>query len=248
MTLLPILLSEGFSLKVSAGDNVAAGQVIAEGQTSIQEETLHLAHDLKLVPQKALKTLKKNLGDSVAEGEVLAAKKSLLSTKQIISKFSGIIVRIDAESGDVIIRLNSGAQNVKTILSPVAGVVESVDKEKIVLKTDKEALVALDGIGGEAEGEIEYLPDSDETKLGVEVKGKILLTKSIDKVYVFKTIGLEAAGIVTENLEDIDFVDLEEKKVRMPILEVSEEDFKKLVKDNTKKLFLFGKNKSIIIQ
>jgi hypothetical protein len=248
MTLLPILLSEGFSLKVSAGDKVAAGQVIAEGQTSVQEETLHLAHDLKLVPQKALKTLKKNLGDSVSVGEVLATKKTLLSSKQIVSKFSGIIARIDAESGDVVIRVTGGTQNLKTIVSPVDGVVDLVDNGKVILKTDKETLMAVDGIGLEAEGEIEYLPDSDETKLGVEVKGKILLTKSIDKVYVFKTIGLEAAGIITENLEDIDFVDLEEKRVRMPILEVSEEDFKKLTKVGAKKLYLFGKNKSIIIQ
>ena len=59
--------------------------------------------------------------------------------------------------------------------------------------------------------------------------------------------GLEAAGVITEKLEDIDFVDLEEKKVRMPIMEVNEEDFKKLVKEKDKNIYLFGKNKSIII-
>jgi len=89
--------------------------------------------------------------------------------------------------------------------------------------------------------------DSDETKLDAEIKGKILLTKSIDKLYVFKTIGLEAVGIITQELEGIDFVDLEEKQVKMPVLEVSEEDFRKLVKEKDKKIYLFGKNKSIII-
>jgi hypothetical protein len=74
-----------------------------------------------------------------------------------------------------------------------------------------------------------------------------LLAKSIDKLYVFKTIGLEATGIVTEKLEGIGFVNLEEKQVKMPVLAVSEEDFGKLIKEKDKKLYLFGKNKSIII-
>jgi hypothetical protein len=246
MTLLPILLPEGFSLKVSAGDKIAAGQILAEGQEKGKEEVIHIAHEFKLVPQKIIKTLKKNLGDSVAVGEVLAIKKSLLGSQTIISEFSGIIIKIDETSGDLIIRVSGGGE-IKTINSPTVGVVDSCTEGKIILKTDKEALLALDGIGGEAEGAIEYLVDSDETKLDASIKGKILLTKAIDKVYVFKTVGLEAMGIITEKLEDVDFVDLEEKKVRMPVLEVSEEDFKKLVKEKDKNVYLFGKNKSIII-
>jgi len=247
MILLPILLPEGFSLKVSVGDKIAAGQVLAEGQEKGHEEIVHLAHELKLVPQKAIKALKKNLGDSISAGEVLAVNKSLLSSAKIISEFSGIIIRVDETSGDLIIRVSGGGQNLKTLNSPVAGVVDSCDSQKVVLKTDKEVILALDGIGGEAEGAIEYLADSDETKLDAEIKGKILLTKGIDRVYVFKTIGLEAAGIITERLEGIDFVDLEEKNVKMPVLEVSEEDFKKLIKERQKNVYLFGKNKSIII-
>jgi hypothetical protein len=246
MTLLPILLSEGFSLKVSAGDKVEAGQILADGQGKASEQIIHLAHDLKLVPQKALTYLKKHLGDSVSIGDVLADKKSLLGSHKIISQFSGIITKVDEVSGDLIIRVIGGG-NTKTVISPVEGIVESCSGEKIILKTDSQAIIAVDGVGGEGEGEIEYLTDSDETKLDSSIKGKILLTKGIDKVYVFKTIGLEAAGIVAQSLEGIDFIDLEEKKVRIPILEVNEEDFNKLIKEKGKNIYLFGKNKSIII-
>jgi len=246
MTLLPILLSEGFSLKVSAGDKVEAGQVLAEGQGKASEIIVHLAHDLKLVPQKAISSLQKHLGDSVLVGDVLASKKSLLGSQAVISEFSGTVTKIDETSGDLTIRVSS-AGNLKTLNSPVNGVVDTCDKQKIVLKTDKEAIIAIDGVGGEAEGEIEFLADSDERKLDASVKGKILLTKDIDKIYVFKTIGLEAAGIVAQDLIDVDFVDLEEKRVRLPILQVSEEDFKKLAKEKQRNIYLFGKNKSIII-
>jgi hypothetical protein len=247
MTLLPILLPEGFSLKVSAGDKIAAGQILAEGQGNVHEEIIHLAHELKLVPTRAISCLRKNLGDSVNAGDVLAANKSLFSHKQIISEFSGIIIRIDGENGDVVIRVSGGAQNLKTVTSPVDGEIDSCENGKVVLKTDKQAILAIDGVGGEATGLIEYLVDSDETKLNSDIKGKILLTKDIDKVYVFKTIGLEAAGIITQELVGIDFIDLEEKHVRMPVLKVSEGDFKKLVKDKDKNIYLFGKNKSIIV-
>ena len=247
MTLLPILLQEGYTLKVSAGDKVAVGQILAEGQGNFHEITIHLAHELKLVPKRVIKTLKKNLGDSVAAGDVLAVKKSLMGSQSVLSEFSGIITKVDEISGDIVIRVFGGEQNLKTIISPVEGVVDSLEDGKVILKTEKHAILAVDGVGGEAEGAIEYLADSDETKLDSSIKGKILLTKGIDKVYVFKTIGLEAAGIVTENLEDIDFVDLEEKRIKMPIVEVSEVDFKKLVKEKEKNIYLFGKNKSIII-
>jgi hypothetical protein len=247
MTLLPVLLPEGFSLKVSVGDKIAAGQILAEGQEKGHEEVIHLAHDLKLVPQKAIASLKKNLGDSVAAGDLLAVKKALVGSKEIVSEFSGTIIKIDEESGDVVIRVSIGGQNLKTINSPVDGTVDSCDNQKVVLKTDKEAVLATDGVGGETEGELEYLVDSDETKLNSGIKGRVLLTKTIDKIYLFKTIGLEAAGIITEELEDIDFVDLVEKHVRMPVLQVSEEDFKKLVKEKDKNIYLSGKNKSIIL-
>jgi hypothetical protein len=246
MTLLPILLPEGFSLKVSAGDKITAGQVIAEGQDKIHEEIIPIAHQLKLVPKKAIGMLKKNLGDSIEVGDILAVKKSMLSSQKVISEFSGTLVKIDEETGDLTVRTNQSGGNLKTIAAPADGIVESCDEKQIVLKTEKQAIVAIDGIGGDSEGQIEYLADSDENKLGLEIKGKILLTKNINRIYLFKTVGLEAAGIITEELEDIDFIDLEEKHVRMPVLKVSEEDFKKLTKE--KKVYLFGKNKSIVIE
>ena len=143
MTLLPILLSEGFSLKVSAGDKIAAGQVIAAGSDSIHEEIIPLAHTLKLIPQKAINLLKKNLGDSITAGDVLAIKKSLLGSQKVISEFSGTLVKIDETTGDLTIRVTGDIQNLKTITAPVDGVVESCNEKEIILKTEKDAMVPV---------------------------------------------------------------------------------------------------------
>jgi len=56
-----------------------------------------------------------------------------------------------------------------------------------------------------------YLEDAQEEHLGKEIEGKVILTKLIDRVAIFKAIGLDANGIITEDLENADFVDLTEK-------------------------------------
>jgi len=45
----------------------------------------------------------------------------------------------------------------------------------------------------------------------------------------------------------MDFVDLAEKAIITPIMTVSEDDFKKLIKANGKKIYLGGKDKSIVV-
>ena len=152
------------------------------------------------------------MGDSVSEGEIIADKSSLLSSHKVISQFSGIIVNINQEKGEIHVR-TSGSQKARTIKAPVDAVIDSLDKEKIVLKTEKDVVAATDGAGGEAEGLVHSLNNSDERNLDHQLAGKVLLAKSFDKIALFKAIGLEAAGIITENLEDVDFIDLQEKNV-----------------------------------
>jgi hypothetical protein len=86
------------------------------------------------------------LGDAVSEGEVLAEKKGRTwkSFKKLISQFSGTITKIDKTNGDVSIRSASGKRKFsETIISPVAGTVDFCNNEKIVIKTDQDAILAL---------------------------------------------------------------------------------------------------------
>jgi len=250
MTLLPVLLPEGYVVKVSANKKVAAGDIIAEKKEgSVSEEIVHVSESLNISPQKISKILKKNLGDAISKGEVLAAKSGALgiTSKKIISEFSGTIVKIDEESGDVTIRGNTEGQSLKTIISPVAGVVDFCNNEKIIIKTDKDAILALDGLGEENEGELLYIENFEETGLTREIEEKVILVRAIDKVSVFKAIGLDASGIITEGFEDADFIDFSQKNVEMPVMIINDDDFKKLASSSGKRVYLGGKDKSIII-
>ena len=248
MTLLPILLSDGFVPKVSANDKVAAGDIIAQKGLKGGDEVINVAKLLAIKPQKISGALKKNLGDGVTEGEILAVKNGalVLRKKQIISKFSGTVVKIDEESGVVYIRTQDGEKG-DTIISPVAGIVDSCNNEKIVIKTDKEAVIAEDSLGGEQTGELLYIEHFDQDKLTKEIEDKVLLAKQIDKVSLYKAIGLNAAGVIIQQIEDVDFVDLTERNMIDPVMIINEADFKRLSKLDGKKVYLNGKDKSIIV-
>jgi len=170
-----------------------------------------------------------------------------MGSKRLISEFSGTVIKLDEENGDLIIREAGGQESVQTLVSPVAGTIDFCNNEKIVIKTDKDAILAQDGLGKEKEGELLHLENSQEESLTKEIEGKVILVKTIDRVAIFKAIGLDAGGIITESLENADFVDLTEKTIEAPIMIVGEDDFKRLLKAKGKKVYLGGKDKSIVI-
>jgi hypothetical protein len=251
MTLLPILLPEGFAPKVSVDDKLTAGQVIAEKSQKGIEEIIHVSQIFGITPKQMVKSLKKNLGDSVSKGDVVALKKGHLGlgTKKIISEFSGTIIKIDEEKGDVLIHTGLGDKNLVTIISPVDGTVDFCNNDKIVIKTDKETLLATQAVGKEARGELFVIEDKDidfsEVPAGV-VK-KIVLGSKFEKGSIFKALGLGALGIIGVEIRESDLEDLEEKEIKSPVFQIEEKDFNKLLKHKEKEVYLDPENKSIVV-
>lgn len=248
MTLLPVLLPEGFEPKVSVNDKLTAGSIIAQREGSSSENIINIATSLSIPPKDINKFLQKHLGDSVENGEVVATKKGGLGlgSKKVLSEFSGTVVKIDEESGEMHIR-GMGKVVTDTLLSPIDGIVDFCNNEKIVIKTDKQAIMVQDSVGKENTGELLLIPDFDQNKLTSGIQDKIILVKQIDKISLFKAIGLDVGGVVTEDLIDADFVDLSEKRINVPVMVVTEDSFKKLEKANKKKVFLDVKDKGIVV-
>ena len=247
MTLLPVVLPIGFTPKVKVNDKLTKGTLIAEKKGNLGDEVIKLSEDYKISPKDINKSLKKNLGDFVLTGEVVAIKSGSLGmgNKKILSQFSGTVAKIDEELGELTIKTALEGKT-EQIFSPVEGKVEICNNEKIVISTDLNAIIAEDALGKEAQGKIFYVNNLLESSLNKDLDGKILLIKTIDKASVFKAIGLDAIGIITEDLEDIDFVDLTEKKILIPILVVSDDNFSKLAKHENANVYLNGKDKSLI--
>jgi hypothetical protein len=248
MTLLPVLLPEDYESKVTVNDKLAVGQTIAEKKTT-SENIINIAFYFDVSALDIHKFLKKNLGDAVLEGEVLAEKTAGFgkASKKLISQFSGTITKIDKTNGDISIRSSLEKGSFQNIISPVAGTVDFCNNEKIVIKTDQDTILAVDGLGEGAEGELFYIEKVEETSLGNKTQGKILLTGVIDKVSLFKAIGLDAIGIIVKSLEDTDFMELTGKYIKTPVMIVNEEDYKKIVKADKKRIYIGGKDKTIVI-
>lgn len=246
MTQLPIVIPDGFTPKVSVNDKLTPETVIAEKKSG-KTEIINLS-SFGIDSKNLQKSLKKNIGDNVKEGDIIAIKPGKLGVggKKIVSKYFGTITKIDEKSGEIFIR-NSVDEVSEKIFSPVVGIVDFCNNEKIVIKTDRETIIADDSLGKKGEGEIYYIEDLDFNKLTIDISDNVVLVKKLDKTSLFKIIGLGANGIITEEIDDIDFVDLAEKKFEAPILNLSEENFKKVIKNKNKKVFLDGENKSIVI-
>jgi hypothetical protein len=248
MTLLPIILPQDAVLKISVDDKISAGDIIAQTKSNSNDEILHLSKDYKVSPKKIKKYLLKNLGDKVEEGEVIARINGVLgiTSQNIISNFSGIVAKIDESVGDIHVK-KFDVPEAKSIFSPVDGTIDFCNNEKIVIKTAQLAFIAKDAVGDEGSGKLKVIEEYDPEKLTAGILEKIPVVKTIDNVSLFKIIGLGGAGIIIQELEGMDYVDLNEKKIEIPVMVVSSDDFEKLTKKDGSRVYLNAVSKSIIV-
>lgn len=240
MSVLPINLPKETTPLVKVGDKVTKGKIIAQ-ILSADDEVIHLS-TYNIPAGKFADSLKKHLGDSISSGDVVAVKKRLLRGIKIYSPFSGTLVKIDEENQDLYLKPKDLKEKTD-LLSPVDGVVQFCDNTKISIKTDAVVLPAKDILGSSIEGEL--LVDNS-SEIGSKVSGKILVKDAFDKLSTYKSFGLGAIGIITQELEDFDFMDIE-KDFGKTIVTIEDDDYKKLNKFNGKRIYIDSVNKLILL-
>ncbi len=97
MTLLPINLPKDLEILVSKGQKVISGQIIAQIKSVSQDNAIRLS-DFGISQKEFKSSLKKNLGDKVVEGDIVAIKKKLFGGEKILSSVNGTFSKIDEES------------------------------------------------------------------------------------------------------------------------------------------------------
>ena len=245
MTLLPVNLPEGAKPTVSVGDKIAQRDIIAKNKTSSIDQIIHLFKDCNILPKDIESSLKKNLGDSIKAGEVIAVKKKIFGGEKILSKISGTLTKIDNIAGDLYIKTKE-VELVEDIISPVDGIIDFCNNEKIVIKTQKNTVVAKDAFGVDITAEI-LVKNLVLGNITQDVNNKIVVTENLDKISLYKSLGLGAKGIISVNLEGFDFSDFSENLVHEAVLIIEEKDFEKFKKNNGKKIIVNIKSKLIII-
>ena len=253
MSLLSILLVNGFVPKVKTGDDVVSGQVIATKRGRGKDIEINVCETLDIKPGEAVKFILKRPGDKVEEGGLIAAKKGTLGIggKGIVSKVCGTVFKIDEDLGILYIRESQTRLDPagEDIFSPVDGVVELCDNKKIAIKTDKNAILADKVCGkGIIQGQLVLVNEGkvEAQDLKSEIGEKIILGRVFDRETISKSIALSVLGIISQNISDEELEDLRKKNIDTPIFIINEENFEKLVKYNGKKIYADAQNCVII--
>lgn len=167
---LPVSLGR---VNVVVGQEVTPGDILGEGQTQVGFRTIHLTSELGVGPKQAASYLKRKLGQTIFQGELLAERKDLfgLRKKLLISPVDGVVDFIDEEHGNLRLKLIPKPMKV---LSGVYGVIDVIDKGNgdIIIRTLAGVVYGILGSGREREGILRVIGSA----------GDLISTKQISEV------------------------------------------------------------------
>ncbi len=197
-------------VKLAVGDSVGATDVVAETFMPGNVTPINVANMLSMPPGDIPDCMIKQVGDDVAENDVLAETKGIFGffKASCRSRAAGTIETISDVTGQVILR---GAPLPVQVTAYVAGeVVEVIPDEGVVLESDVAFVQGIFGIGGETVGPIvtacdqpgeELIPD----KITDEMAGAVVIGGGrMTGPAVRRAIEVGCAAVVSGGLDDAD--------------------------------------------
>ena len=244
MVSLPITIPSGATILVNVSDKVKHGQVLAKISPS-EEHIINVAEMLRISAKKAASLLQVQPGDKVEVGELIAVRKNSfgLTAARLKSNVNGTVLRFDPETGILAVG-NPSQQQEYELLCPIAGVVEVCHNDQIVIQTDENIVQGIGGVGKTARGQLVALSN---TELTGSIIDKIIFAHEFDRDALIKAIGIGAAGIIAMKIDPVDMTYLQQKNLVVPIILVSEDKQKVLLKQVNKEVFLEGTTNIILL-
>lgn len=206
---LPIL----GEVMVEQGATVSPHDVVARTQIPGDPETINIANHLGLEGDEIMEFMVKKVGDPVTTGEPIARKSSFfgLFKTDVASPVDGTVDNISEITGVVTLRRPAVPVAIEAYIS--GKVVEVMPKEGVVIETPAALVQGIFGVGGETQGELLMVAESNEDVLSADLikpehKGKILVGGSLvtgdalRKAGEMGVIGLVAGGVIDRDLID----------------------------------------------
>ena len=246
MISLPIALPKGYVSIVETGERITAGQILAQ-TSGPNEELVNVPEHLDVSLSQAPKYIKKNPGDSIAEGDVIAERKNFFGKTKaaIISEVAGTVIRYERNTGNLVVTTGE-IENKGDVVSPVDGMVELCNNKEIVIHTGNAIIGTRVVTGSRGEGELTVMKASfNETSpqnvlffLDKQVKDKIVLGDTFTRDVIIKGSTIGAAGFIAQNFPDSDVDWLQDKNITIPVIQVDEESIAKLKKMDGKNVVI----------
>jgi hypothetical protein len=261
MVTLPIPLPNGFTVQVEPGDSVKTGDVLAKKDPQ-KEISISIPEILKIPIKKSAKALRRNPGDRVEKGGILASKKTKfgMSEDVIVSQVDGTVLRYERDTGQIILVPATGDKEdeqviAETVCSPIDGVVELCDNDKILLRTEKDIIAGTGGIGADFTGLVYNITQSQEDPEGKvqlhfldsSVIGTIVIGGAFDRDVLLKAIGMGVGGVIGYAVKEEDLAHVAERHLTTPVITVDKEGYLRLLQWSGKKIYMQGDSKTVLL-
>ena len=169
------LLPLSGAVHVSVGQNVLPDEIVASTKIPGNVQMINVANELNLDPEQVPEMMLFKVDEKVEKGQIVARSKGLfgLFKSEVKSPIDGTIGNISSVTGQVIITEPHIPIEVDAYIP--GSVLETFDKEGVVLESTGALIQGIIGIGGEQKGYIEVI---DNNNLNDTHKDKILIIKS----------------------------------------------------------------------
>lgn len=238
---LTLRVPDATELLVHKGDLVTLGDPLFKAE-NIDHVEVAISQSLGIKPHDIFSVSTKTIGDIVTEGEIIAHKKKLLSTRTIPSPVTGSVISISHDHGSITIATKG--QQTSTLPSFFSATIADIRTNL------QEFVIELSGIDFEVTsslsdrgGPVFYALDRDSylTHIGDEIHNKILVIKELKSHIETKSDALGAIGIIY--LEGQAQTDLPSWKIK------DEEEFIKITSDKKGFVVISSKdNKGVIYE
>jgi len=198
-----------FSIQI--GQEVSPEDIIGSSTVSLGFRTINLSTQLSVSPKDVKKYLKKEFGQRIYKGELLAYKEGgLISSKKVVvSPTDGILDFLNTNTGEL--RM-SFLPNKSDLASGVFGIVDYIDNSKgtALIRTQVSKIYGVLGTGKSREGIIRRVSSRDDlisaAKISLKDVEHILLGGSlVYKEAVSAAISAGIHGIITGGINAKDY-------------------------------------------
>jgi len=164
-------------------------------QKKVEEEvSISISKKLNVAPQKIFHYVKKFVGENIEKNELIATSKGFFSTKEIISKYSGLIKEINHSDGTIKVLSRTEAEN--TLLSFFKGKVNKVKEDDLSVDIGKGEQVPGKNIEINFGGKI-FLYENNSEFNSENVMGSIVVCEDVSPYYKAKAEALGCHGFLS---------------------------------------------------
>lgn len=150
-------------LQVSVGQEVTPDEIIGRALTLSGFRTVNLSSELRVASKEVKKYLKRDLGQKIYKGELLAYKEGWLLTgkKVVTAPTDGVLEFLNPNTGEL--RISFLPREIK-LPAGVYGIVEQVDGDRgqVVIRTQVSRIFGIFGSGKLREGILHILGKKDD--------------------------------------------------------------------------------------